>query len=208
MSHSQDERLDAYAKAPEEVRELYGSPLLGDSLVTASAMFPNQQGEFVDFVGDIILGLEAPQSALAVLSTQFHLSPETASKVLTGIESRLNIPIFHGTMSQTTQLPITPVPAAPVEPAVITPITSLPSTPAPTSTVMPTPSAVPPPSPAPTTTSLPTSRVMPRNETELPGALLQNLKASLAHDSVGVAYVDEQTPKPSYGAILDNGTKK
>jgi hypothetical protein len=85
-------------------------------------------------------------------------------------------------------------------------VAPLPHTLASTPTVAPAPAAVPPPAPA--APSLPTSRVMPRNETELPGALLQNLKASLAHDAVGTAYGDEQVPKPSYGAILDNGTGK
>lgn len=56
--------------------------------------------------------------------------------------------------------------------------------------------------------SIPASRVMPKNETELPGSLLQNLKASLAHDAAGAAYVEEDTPKPSYGAILDTEAGK
>lgn len=86
-------------------------------------------------------------------------------------------------------------PPAPTTPIEVTPITTLPSIP-------------PPPPVAPPASTLQSSRVMPKNETELPGSLLQNLKTSLAHDAAGVAYVDEQTPKPSYGAILDNGSGK
>lgn len=138
----------------------------------------------------VLMYLEPVEEFGATLMSEYLISPEIALDIEKEVGEKIFTPL-KGELGSVKDLPPEEVAeiAAP-EPIVITPITSLPST------------------PVPAQVALPASRVMPKNETELPGSLLQNLKASLAHDAAGVAYVEEETPKPSYGAILDTDAPK
>jgi hypothetical protein len=159
----------------------------------------------------VLMYLEPVEDFGGILMSEYLIAPEIALD----IEKEAGEKIFSPLRSELGSIKDLPPETAEVENGVplpptaaleVTPITSLPSIPAPVSAPTPAPATPIPPPPTPTT--LAASRVMPKNDTELPGALLQNLKASLAHDAVGTAYGDEQVPKPSYGAILDNGTGK
>ena len=159
----------------------------------------------------VLMYLEPVEDFAATLMSEYLISPEIALEIEKEVGEKIFTPL-KGELGSIKDLPPEEASgedvriAVATEPVEVAPITSLPSTPTPAPTVPPAPTFVA--TPVPSTTSLPASRVMPKNETELPGALLQNLKASLAHDAVGIAYGDEQVPKPSYGAILDNGTPK
>lgn len=170
----------------------------------------------------VLMYLEPVEDFGAMLMSEYLISPEIALEIEKEVGEKIFAPL-RGELGSVKDLPPeetgeeAAVPTAVPEPVVVTPITSLPSTPAFISEVAPVPVATslpstvastPVPVPPSAPTSLAPSRVMPKNETELPGTLLQNLKASLAHEGAGVAYVEEETPKPSYGAILDNGGQK
>ncbi len=143
----------------------------------------------------VLMYLEPVEEFGATLMSEYLITPEVALEIEKEVGEKIFAPL-RSELGSVKDLPPEEVveegtvPAAAPEPIVVTPITSLPST------------------PVPAQVALPASRVMPKNETELPGSLLQNLKASLAHDAAGVAYVEEETPKPSYGAILDTDAPK
>ena len=152
----------------------------------------------------VLMYLEPVEDFGGMLMSEHLIAPEIAleiekevgEKIFTPLRSELgsakDLPPEEESSDVEVDDSTPPAPTAPID---VTPITSLPTIP-------------PPPPVAPPASTLQSSRVMPKNETELSGSLLQNLKTSLAHDAAGVAYVDEQTPKPSYGAILDNGGQK
>ena len=201
MDSDDDKRVNYYRSASPEAQKLYGDEELGNTLYaifSKHALPKEKYSSFVDVFGDTIIGLESSDTIPARLMAYVGLTQVEAENITLEVINTVRNPFLTAPLPRTpVGIPMAvPTPTAVPTPPQIPAATSLPSTPAPVS--------VPPPAP----TSLPASRVMPKNETELPGTLLQNLKASLAHEGAGVAYVEEETPKPSYGAILDNGGQK
>ncbi len=191
MSRSPEERERAYASASEARRDLYGNILLGEALSTVSSGLGNNYRDFVGVIGDIILGLEPQESAYKTLTTRYALSDLEARKVIDVIVNK--VPSELLTLGANNVLTEQRPTAAPLASTSATPMTSTPPS---------SPIAAP---------HVPVARVMPhsaseaqhdpRASTELPNALLQNLKASLMH-SVPEEPLEGTNPAPSYNAML------
>lgn len=196
-----DKELDErFAILSPTVRQLISGdsiPNMAHDFAVRYGLDDDMEAGIADEISLVLMYLEPVEDFGSMLMSEYLIAPEIALEIEKEMGEKIFVPLI-GELGSVKDLPPEDDETSNTPPVPITviPITSLPSTSAPQLASTPIP------------TSLPVSRVMPKNETELPGSLLQNLKASLAHDTAGVAYVDEQTPKPSYGAILDTEVGK
>jgi hypothetical protein len=182
MSYSQEQRQLAYRGAPEEVRELYGSEVLGTALQSTASKLGNNYKNFVGIIGDIVLGLEQTSAAYTALTSHYGLSDTEARNILKIIEQDVKSPLLNFSSSEQK--------------------TIVPGTSSPTATIQPhlTPSRVMPQSAAEVAHD-------PKGATELPNALLQNLKASLMHGGAPEEPLDGTGPKAAYTTMLNSPPK-
>lgn len=176
----------------------------------------------------ILMHLEPVDDFAANLVTEYLVPPEAALEIEKEVTEKLFAPLMNE-LGHSSELETTDVAPAPIVPPAVTetappPIQTSPATPVPQITPVPNPT------PAP---HVPVARVMPHSQaeaqhdprasTELPNALLQNLKASLMHDAPGFQGADATmkrkypggipeeplegtNPTPSYNAILSPKT--
>jgi hypothetical protein len=187
-THTRDERCSQYDNASLEVRELYTSDELELALKSVSGRFGERYGDFVNLIGDVVLGLERGDGVYTELTTAYGLTPGVAENTIETIIRRVNSAYLS------LPFPGSTTPQGAVE--------SVLDAPGPTLTKMGSSSA-----PA----YPPIGRVMPkeegqsgfiqdpRAETELPNALLKNLKASLMHSG---SEPEATNPLPSYNTLI------
>jgi hypothetical protein len=190
-------REEKYNTASEHIQELYCSPVVGTAIRTtfdALGIDPHRYREYVNLFGDAFLGIEKPTSIRDGLRTHFNLTDGTIDGILNRVLASVDPTVFA-----VADIPQKSVGAG--QPQQSAPsVTS--EQPLPRSSPLPS-------SPSP---HVPVARVMPqspeavqndpRASTELPNALLQNLKASLMH-SAPEEPLPGTNPPPAYNAMLD-----
>lgn len=75
------QRLETFRGAPEHIGLLYSSLETSKEIKRIMELFSITDDTFVDLVGDIILNLVSEADCTMYLKEQFHLPPETVTKV-------------------------------------------------------------------------------------------------------------------------------
>ncbi len=176
-------------------------PTLASALATQYALTEEMQSGIEREISLILMYMEPVDTFATNLMTEYLVPPEVAIEIEREVTAKLFAPLISELGHSSEIVQDSEVPLASMTPEA--PVT-LPPVPSQPPVVMQTPA----PTPAP---HVPVARVMPhsqaeavhdpRTSTELPNALLQNLKASLMH-SVPEEPLEGTNPAPSYNAIL------
>lgn len=105
---TKEQRQQRLHEVPEEIFQLYASMEITAFIKSTIIRYGIQnKDEFIDIIGDMILGLIPKQSLAQLLTDQLHFEPAASQKVATD---------FAEFMANVKTVPTTPVPATPVVP--------------------------------------------------------------------------------------------